>query len=115
MLGHVTYSVETTDGQIWKRHTDQLKETLDSISNYSLPESTSEEYIPPTSGDTADPQSTKEDVTMEGNQLPEPPPKPSSSPSPVNSNLNHSSDLTTFTPLHRRYPTRIRHPPDRFQ
>ena len=115
-LGPVTYLVDVSDGRVWKRHVDHLKELVTNhpmptnepevdidISPASVPESTPT-VVPNTStNDRSNPPATSE------------PENPPSTPDPTSPTSNVATRAETLedplTP--RRYPSRQRHPPVR--
>ena len=111
VLGPVTYTVETDEGHRWKRHAEQIKSWVPSTSRELPLDSpvdtpTPEDIIlpepaPPAEPGTAEPSSAEPTggavVTPEAD-APTPPVEPPETSAP--------------TP---RYPTRARHPPDRYQ
>ena len=108
VLGPVTYSVETQDGQIWKRHADQLKEIPEPASHFSEFPNEPEEspYVPQdtTSSEMRDVGDPGTPHLAEAEQSP-----------PPMSNSPFIESSPTLTTSHRRYPLRTRHPPDRFE
>ena len=110
-LGPLSYLVETETHQFWKRHVDQLKEVTDSPLTSTEFEMTpdwecSESPVTPAEEPAPEPVAPVEE------NLPSPPhldssePVSKATPVPVTSNTDSS-------PTVRRYPTRIRRPPDR--
>lgn len=98
--GPVTYLVETDDKQVWKRHLDQLKEFEE---RRQTPEVSSEDSEFPSV-----PLSPEPELPTAESELPE---LAADSPE-LESNdqdVSQSSDTATS-----RYPSRDRHPPDRF-
>ena len=124
-LGPVTYMVETINQRFWKRHANQLKETTEQAFHSATPESGGEVVLPDTPTVTAAPESHVTTGPETNLELTPPQPEMSAIPSSP-SNLSHShscftsdcSSSNTASSRHtppRRYPNRIRHPPDRFQ
>ena len=88
VLGPVTYLVETVDSCKWKRHTDQIKSLQKSLT--ALVQTQTEEFFPVTT--TGSKETSKED---------------SSGDTPA----DHADEDEPA----RRYPTRDRRPPDRYE
>ena len=89
-LGPLTYLVQVDQGQMWKRHVDQLRDTA----------------VPPTN--SAHPTLTETPTTASDEFL---------YPTPNETSLTQPStceDTSSTTPDSPRYPSRVRHPPDRF-
>ena len=112
ILGPVTYLVDVNKGQVWKRHADQLK-------SMSEKPYMSEDL---TSDGNADSAPQHEDVhARDSSPEPEevylPITPPDSEPAPPTEGLPPVTvdvPATTNPEVARRYPTRERHPPDRY-
>ena len=94
VLGPVTYLVDTVDGYKWKRHTDQIKSLQKSL--IALDQTQTEEFFP--------------DVTV--TTTPDP---GSEETSEEDSSGDTPADHTDEDEPARRYPTRDRRPPDRYE
>ena len=94
VLGPVTYLVETVDGCKWKRHTDQIKSLQKPL--IALDQTQTEEFFP--------------DVTV--TTTPDP---GSEQTSEEDSSGDTSADHANEDEPARRYPTRARRPPDRYE
>ena len=109
-FGPVSYRVETSDQQLWKRHVDHLKGCgVNSEENQTDPV---EEDISPSTPPNPDAPSNTQSTSVDAaprNVLLEPSP-PTSDPSggSIGADTNGGSSSA------RRYPIRERHPPDRF-
>ena len=108
VLGPVTYVVETESGQRWKRHADQLKDWLPSVTTTSG--STSEDVLEAVSDTEEAPEEpaadpTNADPTEPNVEEPETP-EPSTPPEP---------EPVEPEPLESRYPRRNRRPPNRYE
>ena len=108
VLGPVTYVVETESGQRWKRHADQLKDWLPSVTTTSG--STSEDVLEAVSDTEEAPEEpavdpTNADPTEPNVEEPETP-EPSTPPEPK---------PIEPEPLEPRYPWRNCRPPNRYK
>ncbi|KAL5488826.1 hypothetical protein EMCRGX_G017834 [Ephydatia muelleri] len=133
-LGPLTYLVQVSSGAFWKRHVDQLRTSVDdqvkmpgeSGDPLLLPET----YMPPVIESTNEGSATLQ--PMNGHQPPCPsvskPPQEVTSKLPASSTVpvelpaiqtdlhngdNASPNTSIHNPEQRRYPTRIRKPPQR--
>ena len=95
--GPVTYSVETEDGQVWKRHLDQLKEiqARRETTEFTSVDSEFPFVPPPQSEETVDSDTAELELNAENN---------------TQGDLAEMPESNTTTP---RYPSRNRQPPDR--
>ena len=109
-FGPVSYRVETSDQQLWKRHVDHLKGCgVNSEENQTDPV---EEDISPSTPPNPDAPSNTQSTSVDAaprNVLLEPSP-PTSDPS----GGSIGADTNAGSSSARRYPIRERHPPDRF-
>ena len=106
-FGPVSYRVETSDQQLWKRHVDHLKGCgVNSEENQTDP---FEEDISPSPPPNPDAPSNTQSTTVDA--------APRNVPSPPTSDPSGGSigtDTNAGSSSARRYPIRERHPPDRF-
>ena len=123
VLGPVTYIVETESGQRWKRHADQMKDWLSPPPSVTAPEPEVGESDGPSSApdtDVVDPELGEQGDT-----------RPAHSDDPETQESDADEDPETLDPsteetgspipapspprgVGSRYPTRVRHPPSRF-
>ena len=107
--GPVTYVVEVSDGRLWKRHVDHVKEchfTLDSSTTASDSDIDVDVPSAPNSTDTSDMDTQ-----------PDPPSDQVSSDSSVTTPMPPEGTVVTpetNSPPPRRYPSRAHRPPERF-
>ena len=127
-LGPVTYMVATEEGQLWKRHADQLKSWIPPLRPLLEPEITPdvnvpsiipEELVPPTSGMPAESEPAELPTTEPDSGNAEETETPNTEMvNPPSSETTERPSETTERPseaTERRYPSRVRHPPDRYQ
>ena len=109
-LGPVSYLVETSERQLWKRHIDLLKElsvkrNLSDAEESDIPPVLSEESVRLPDSPPSSELSPSEAVL---------PPASPPNPSGVTAQSPPPENTETPTPTEPRYPKRIRHPPDRY-
>ena len=117
-LGPVTYLVNVSDGRVWKRHVDHLKEL---VPTRDLPASDSDfdMDIPSTSTPDHTPPEEPEDSPLNGNSEPSASGEDVNSPSasgPASPSTAGERTESTSTPSQthsHRYPSRQRQPPSR--
>ena len=117
-LGPVTYLVNVSDGRVWKRHVDHLKEL---VPTRDLPASDSDfdMDIPSTSTPDHTPPEEPEDSPLNGNSEPSASgenvnsPSTSGTASPSTAGERTESISTPSQTLSHRYPSRQRQPPSR--
>ena len=128
-LGPVSYLVETADHQMWRRHLDHLKEFRglpNSVQSGSDREVAVDDEDPlptssePTTGDFPDEPHAEDPPPEVDVPVSDPPPTPSGShaepPDPgTRPSSSTAIELENPEPPPPRYPTRIRHPPERYQ
>ena len=105
VLGPVTYLVETTeDRQLWKRHLDQLKEF-----EVVQPTETSQNEIPFNPSSELSESELPSDDTVDTTE-----PDESDSDHSVTPQVESAPPATQPTVIVSKYPSRARHPPDRY-
>ena len=128
-LGPVSYLVETADHQMWRRYLDHLKEfhgLPNSVQSGSNGEVTVDDEDPlptssePTTGGFPDEPHTEDPPPEPDVPVRDPPPTPSGShaePPDLGTRPSSSAaiELENTEPPPPRYPTRIRHPLERYQ
>ena len=127
VLGPVTYIVETDDGHRWKRHADQIKSWIESVSPGVPSSAESAEVLPSVPATSADllPEGIGDHTSeaFESNVAPSEPMEESArtdsvdeevAPLEVSSPSASMPEPDTDAAGHR-YPSRNRRPPDRFK
>ena len=117
-LGPVTYLVDVADGRVWKRHIDHLKELVpdralpdpESEIDMDLPSTTVSEQPPPEEPDNS-PRNSDSNSSNTDEQVNSP---SNLDPTSPNSATGVATEATAANPP-RRYPSRQRQPPVRFQ
>jgi hypothetical protein len=117
-LGPVTYLVNVSDGRVWKRHVDHLKEL---VSNRDLPVSESDFDMDLPSISTPDrspteepedsPDNSNSHQSESGGQVNSPSTSGTASPSAAGAGMESPAAHSPTPP--RRYPSRQRQPPSR--
>ena len=96
-LGPLSYEVEVKPGSVWRRHTDQLRDSRIPVTTNSGPAATQTSEHPIQVEVRGDPATeASEQSTASDRETDVPPPSPVTDPVPV-----------------RRYPIRVRKPPAR--
>ena len=122
VLGPVTYLVETDSGQKWKRHTDQIKDWLSPAPRVA--QETEQQNSDTDTFDTASEVSSPADDPTDSSSSGEPgagtPNGHASTESPLVTEetsppeAEQSTTTTSSGTIPRRYPSRARQPPNRY-
>ena len=110
-LGPLSYEVEVKPGLVWRRHTDQLRDTRIPVTPSSNPVTQTSE-LPIQVESREDPVSVASEQPAASNlETDVPPPSPVADPA-ASSPPNLSEPVPEPVPV-RRYPVRVRKPPAR--
>ena len=127
-LGPLTYLVETSDRLLWKRHIDLLREFhVRSASDLPALESNVEDFpdvdplpnlpaaVPAVEPTGRDPRTEDPPADNTGDDPGTPDAAPTAPGAAAGTSTGNDTEPVETPPTERRYPTRVRHAPDRFE